>query len=120
MVSGVLLAVWCAATWWLSDQSDPESSVGWFWELPDWAAHAVEYAVGGFLARATLEGVRRPSPALIAVVFCVLWGVVDEWHQSWIPGRDSSLLDVVADGVGGALGTLAWPLVSSLWRPRQE
>ena len=33
-----------------------------------------------------------------------LYGVSDEWHQSFIPGRSAEFADVGADAVGVALG----------------
>ena len=43
--------------------------------------------------------------------FCTLLvGIVDEWHQIYLPGRTSSFGDVAADAVGAALG--AW----AAWR----
>ena len=49
---------------------------------------------------------RRPSrrTAVIAVVIAVAFGISDEVHQSFVPGRDASLLDLVADGVGACVG----------------
>ncbi|NOT31356.1 MAG: VanZ family protein, partial [Planctomycetes bacterium] len=47
----------------------------------------------------------RPEPARIALVLALVvgYGALDEWHQSHIPGRDASLLDVLTDGVSAAL-----------------
>ena len=43
------------------------------------------------------------------VVFVVLYGVSDEFHQSFVPGRTSDIADVVADGVGATAAVgLAW------------
>lgn len=36
----------------------------------------------------------------------LLWAVLDEVHQSYVPGRDSSLQDLAADAVGLAAGIL--------------
>jgi len=44
--------------------------------------------------------------ALLAVVFCMLYGASDEWHQSFVSGRDASLLDWLADSIGALLLTL--------------
>ena len=48
-----------------------------------------------------------------AASIAVAYGVTDEWHQSFVPGRDADLWDVVADALGatlaiGAVGVLAW------------
>ncbi len=36
----------------------------------------------------------------------LLWAVMDEIHQSFVPGRDCSLQDLAADAVGLAAGLL--------------
>ena len=104
----VLLGGWCAATWWLSSKSDPRETLGIGLDLPDWLFHAIEYAAGGFLAMGALGGGPAMRSAAIAVGFCVAWGLLDEWHQGWVPGRESSGADVLADSVGGTLGTLVY------------
>jgi len=68
-------------------------------------AHLVLYAVLG----ATLAWGKRcrptssPRPVVLWGVG-VLYGVSDEWHQAFTPGRDVSLGDLTADAVGVALG----------------
>ena len=101
-----LLAAWCGLVWYLSDQPDPGESVGILVKLPDWLLHGVEFAVGGFLARHAL----RPlvgARALVPLLFCIAWALLDELHQSFVPGRDPSWTDVLADVVGAQLGVLA-------------
>jgi hypothetical protein len=47
-----------------------------------------------------LPRLRRTQLALTLV--CVLaYGVLDEWHQSWVPGRDATAADVGTDLIGG-------------------
>ncbi|HSH41142.1 MAG TPA: VanZ family protein, partial [Arenicellales bacterium] len=55
----------------------------------------------------------RPGPAgyaaqarWLALGLAVLYGISDEWHQSFVPGREPDVLDVLADGVGAAVGIL--------------
>jgi VanZ family protein len=43
---------------------------------------------------------------LTAWVLAVLYGISDEWHQSFIPGRYPDVLDVITDGIGAACGLL--------------
>lgn len=42
------------------------------------------------------------------VLFCVFYGITDEFHQSFVPGRCPSGWDLLADTVGGALTLLLW------------
>lgn len=110
-----LLVGWCAATWLLSAQSDPETYVGIRLRIPDKLEHAIEYAVGGFLATAVAVAPRRIPAWAAAIGFCALWGTLDEVHQRFVPGRDASVLDVAADLTGGAIGAAAF----TLWTRRR-
>ncbi len=49
-----------------------------------------------------------------------LFALSDEWHQSWVPGRSCSLLDVILDVIGlciGSAGILALLRWAPLWHP---
>jgi VanZ family protein len=37
----------------------------------------------------------------------VAWGVFDEAHQSFVPGRTADILDLLADATGAALAAVA-------------
>lgn len=90
----------------------------------DKAAHATEYGVlaaliwraigGSFFAAAT------PWRAAGYLGACGLYGVLDEFHQSFVPGRDASALDVTADVVGAAAVLAALWIVSSVRRVRRD
>jgi VanZ family protein len=68
-------------------------------------AHAAEFAVlGALLARAT-------GRAGTAFAIGALYAVSDEVHQSFVPGRLGSPLDVAIDAVGVAAGVLLWQSV---------
>jgi len=64
----------------------------------DKVCHAVEY--GGFTAILAAGG--SPFVLTRAALLATLYGVTDEYHQSFIPGRDSSVWDVAADATGAA------------------
>lgn len=49
---------------------------------------------------------------LVALFFTVFYGMVDEFHQKFIPGRTSDINDVIADTVGGLLYLLVFWLLS--------
>jgi len=68
-------------------------------------AHVLGFAGLGALAALSLAGPRLRTAA-IAVVVCLAFAVLDEWHQGFIPWRGRSLSDVGFDLVGIALGVL--------------
>ena len=79
--------------------------------LHDKLAHTTEYAIFGFLL-ARAFGARR---WWLAVVAGALWGVSDEFHQTFTPLRSGNDLgDMTADLVGSALGAIAWMLLRRL------
>ena len=60
---------------------------------------------------------RRPlAGAALAFVISALYGASDEWHQSFVVGRDMSFFDFLADCFGAALVIGCW----LLWRWRRE
>lgn len=78
----------------------------------DWLAHVVEYGVLGFLLARALKRTRpRLSPAWFyaaALAIGVFYAVSDEYHQSFVPSRDASVHDGLADTLGIALGAWSW------------
>lgn len=64
------------------------------WTAVAKTAHFVEYFVLYLLARRALPTDVR------ALLFCLVYAVSDEWHQSFTPGRNPSPLDVLIDGIG--------------------
>ncbi len=86
----------------------------------DKVLHCLAYAVLGLAALFALPPAwrrRHPVKAGMGVVlFCLLYGLTDEAHQSFIPGRFSSGADLLADGLGGLLAVL----VTWGWRHRRE
>ena len=73
-------------------------------KVADKLYHFLEFFIFGLLlARAFLNIASRGKEhkaVLVAVALGIFWGVVDEIHQVFVPGRDASFLDVVADAVG--------------------
>ena len=69
--------------------------------------HVVEYAILSFLlfrAVANAESpVLRMNAYVFAITFAVLFGITDELHQFFVPGRDCSGVDLIFDGVGSCL-----------------
>jgi hypothetical protein len=73
----------------------------------DKIVHALVYAVLGALTTRALivaPGLAPAPAALCGAALAALYGVSDEWHQSFVPGRFPSVGDVVADALGAAAG----------------
>ena len=97
------LILYCLFIYWLSDQSSLPAPM-WF-AYQDKLYHAGAYFVMGFLAWRSFKH-RVGSPmilALLSIGFCSLYGLSDEWHQSFIVGRESDSADWLADTLGSAL-----------------
>lgn len=100
------VVLWAAALFVASAQPD----LGPAGRIPDYLSHASAYMVFALLlARALAGGFPRILSArgqLLVVLLATLYGASDEYHQSFVPGRDASLADVVKDFGGAVLG--AW------------
>jgi VanZ family protein len=85
--------------------------------------HATEYAILAFLLfRALRRGHRLPvrDAALCAALLAALYGVSDEWHQSFVPGRQCLLSDMAIDATSGALAATALYVYESRHRPTTD
>ena len=86
----------------------------WLGRLRDVVGHMALYGVLGMLAMVVLAcwvagPTRQARWALLTAGLGVLYGVLDEYHQSFVPGRSASAMDVVVDSVGVTLGlACAW------------
>jgi VanZ family protein len=93
-------------------QFDKVLHAGYFFVTGLFAVRAVRFGEGW--------SARRTAAVLLA---CALaWGVLDEFHQSFVPHRSVEALDVAADVAGVALAVLlgerVWRLLRLDWVPR--
>ena len=69
--------------------------------------HAVVYMPLGFLFYMSLRASGARNYVLVAAsLLACIYGISDEIHQLFVPGRYASLGDVVADAVGALTGSL--------------
>lgn len=104
---------WAAMIYYLSDQPQLPATPG-----GDKLAHLGTYLVLGALAVRALylgTGASIAVGALAGGFFATWYGILDEVHQSFVPGRSSSVEDVLADAAGALLGTL---LAYAIYRRR--
>ncbi len=88
--------------------------------VPDEAAHSLGYLIFSLtLVWGWTSGFRKElsaSSALLLWIGAVLYGISDEFHQSFVSGRTPSMADLLADAAG------ALAAISGSWlllRPRQ-
>jgi uncharacterized protein YfiM (DUF2279 family) len=68
----------------------------------DKLAHVMTFAfLGGAIGLAS--GTQGWRQAFFCITGALLMGVMDEWHQSYLPGRVASWSDLLADVAGGVL-----------------
>jgi VanZ family protein len=84
------------------------------------AAHFTEYAVLAFLAArafatSSKSQLRRPW-FFISLGIIILYALTDEYHQSFVPSRTSSIYDSLIDMSGG----MTMLLLYALWRWRKS
>ena len=85
------------------------------------AAHVTEYFILGLLLFRAFRGDFTVSWkwrwSFFAVIVVILWAATDEFHQSFVPTRTASAVDVGIYAAGGMLAQI----VSALWhRYRQK
>ena len=112
-----------AAFFFVSDAPGPPPLPG---SVSDMVAHAVAYAA---LGAAMLRGMAGAEwarvdarGALLAALLAAAYGLTDEFHQSFVPGRTPELRDVAADALGAASGAAlvwAWSIVLAV-RARRD
>jgi VanZ family protein len=92
--------------------------------VSDKSGHVLAYAGLGVLllfalAQGRVDGVTLRRAAL-AVALATAYGVTDEWHQSFVPGRSPEAADVLADAAGATLGVALAVAVARLMARRRE
>lgn len=100
------LFLYCLFIYRLSDQ--PFLPVPNLFSLQDKVLHAGAYFIMGILAWRSFKHLFSPPIilTLFSIAFCSLYGISDEWHQSFIEGRFSDTSDWIADTGGAGVAVL--------------
>jgi VanZ family protein len=96
------VALWAALIFTLSSVPDLGTGLGGWDTVLRKLAHTGEYGVLGALL---LRAVGRVE---VAFGLGVLYALSDELHQTLVPGRSGTLLDLAIDAVGVACGIVLW------------
>ena len=113
VVTAMPFVVLSITLFWLS--SVPELSppdLGFAWQ--DKVLHVVAYFAYGLSTIVAVVGWTSLEPRKVAITVLLIagiFGITDEIHQSFVPGRDGSFADYVADLVGITSSLILQPLV---------
>ena len=68
-------------------------------------AHIVEYGIlATLLYRAIVNSdVEKRKAMWVSILIAFLYGLTDEFHQSFIPGREPRIRDVIIDTIGASI-----------------
>ena len=106
----LLLALsWAGVLYYLSAQ--PGTDTPPLFIHQDKVMHFIAFSLLGFLAMGAVRAkgnTHRNWQVWLIVLLVGLYGMSDEFHQRFVPGRDASMHDVVADMAGGIMG--AWAM----------
>lgn len=113
------VVLYAGAIFYMSAQSHPEDELPslLFEEVSDKVLHAVEYGILAVLCYRAFRWAAGLSVARQAIVLAIItasvYGITDEVHQLFVPFRESSWQDWVADTAGATIGALSWKFIRS-------
>jgi VanZ family protein len=101
----------------LSSMSSPQTYFpGWAGEINDKVLHTLEYAILAILCYRAFLHASGPWLAefagSLAIIAAILFGVSDEFHQSFVRLREADPWDLVADAAGSLMGVTCWKKIS--------
>jgi VanZ family protein len=118
-----LLALYSLAIFLLSSRPIPFDTS----RLPSGFDKVLHAGAFGLWASLALAATARSRPswawkrhAWIAAISASIYGLCDEVHQMFVPGRSADVLDWVADLTGGILAVLLWGLVAFWLQKKPE
>lgn len=111
------LAGWMALIFFLSSLTDDEASrawpydtdfISWLGSLRDFLAHFLLFGMLASLIQATIWSWTTFANhslwlSLGAIILAALYGISDEFHQSFVVGRTMQAADMLVDSLGAAV-----------------
>ena len=116
------LVVYCLLIYIQSDYPSPESLPSF--EFSDKLYHFAAYAVMGVLFYRAYQTLPLKNNTLLLMLLSMistsLYGLSDEIHQFFVPYRDGSLPDVIADVLGAVCGVYLYNLWTKARNDRRQ
>ena len=105
-----------AVIFWLSAQPDLDSGLGIVDESVASSSTPRLLRADPAVVLGAAPGIAAPSAMLAAAVIALLYAVSDEYHQSFVEGRDGRPLDVLIDLAGILIASLCFGTISEFGR----
>lgn len=118
LVAWLPVVLYTLLIWWLSSQQIDFALLDRV-PLKDKGVHFLEYGALSFFsmhAIAITWSAGWVATVSAATVITTGLGVLDELHQSFVPGRSSDVLDLLADTIGALSWALIYAAASAAWR----
>ena len=83
-------------------------------------AHFFIYSILGLLSfiAFVVSGAKRRNAVFFAWILATVYGGIDEYHQTFIPGRSGEVTDVIIDSAGAIVGILIAKTVAGMKKIR--
>jgi VanZ family protein len=91
-----------------SVSSMPQTPAPYLFEHSDMLFHFLAYMGFGFIILRALDSSRESLKGqdlrILAFLLALFYGITDELHQYFVPGRNMQITDVMSDGLGAYIG----------------
>lgn len=120
LVPWLPVALWMALIFFLSSRPSADYPDAGF--LAAKGMHLFLYAVLAFTAYRALrlQRVEPGSARILAWLIAVVYGMTDELHQTFVPTRAGSPVDVAIDGVGAVIGLVVAHVLYERWARQRD
>ncbi|MBU1084784.1 MAG: VanZ family protein [Candidatus Beckwithbacteria bacterium] len=99
--------IWAGIIYSFSSMSiNKEAEFNWLDFVIKKSAHVTEYAILFWLLFRAMSGDNKNLTKKIFIkvfIFTVVYALSDEWHQTFVPGREGTLRDVGFDTIGALI-----------------
>lgn len=83
-------------------------------------AHFIEYGALGFLMNNAFFSFKKKGYIALPALLSIIYGISDEIHQYFIPGRAFQLIDILLDSVGVIAGVLVFYLIAKIYERKNS
>ena len=98
-----LVFLWCGVIFWFSNRPTISTVDSYAIDFVfKKIAHFIEYAILSVLIYRATKNLK------LSIILSILYAISDEFHQSFVPGREPRVRDVIIDSVGSVAGAIIW------------